>query len=486
MAYIKGEDRNQIIMFPESIDEYISEENPVRLIEAYVEGLDLESFGFTGTNPTAVGHPSYDPKDEIKLYLYGYLNRIRSSRRLEDEAARNIEVMWLLKKLKPDFKTIADFRKDNKKALKAVFRDFNKLCDEWDLFGKELVAIDGSKFRACNSKKNNYNAKKLDRHLKYIDEKIDKYMKELDEKDIEESSDRKPDLKEIKERIEELKNRKVKYESYKKDLEGKGGNEISVTDPDSRLMSNSNNNIGVSYNVQTTVDAKYKMIADFKVTQNSNDFGELDNMALRAKKLFGGKEFEVVADKGYYKAEDLKKCVDNGITPYVAKQTYSNGTHDKDFYPDKFKYDKERNIYICPAGKELYYRRDRKSKGKVIGSDYNNYEACKNCEYKERCTKSKTGRNIMRHVDQDFLDTIDIQTEGNNEKYRLRQEIVEHPFGTVKRGWGAYYFLTKRKVSVTAEMALTFLAYNFKRTMNILGVKEMLRRLEERRKPVLV
>lgn len=486
MAYIKGEDRNQIIMFPESIDEYISEENPVRLIEAYVEGLDLESFGFTGTNPTAVGHPSYDPKDEIKLYLYGYLNRIRSSRRLEDEAARNIEVMWLLKKLKPDFKTIADFRKDNKKALKAVFRDFNKLCDEWDLFGKELVAIDGSKFRACNSKKNNYNAKKLDRHLKYIDEKIDKYMKELDEKDIEESSDRKPDLKEIKERIEELKNRKVKYESYKKDLEGKGGNEISVTDPDSRLMSNSNNNIGVSYNVQTTVDAKYKMIADFKVTQNSNDFGELDNMALRAKKLFGGKEFEVVADKGYYKAEDLKKCVDNGITPYVAKQTYSNGTHDKDFYPDKFKYDKERNIYICPAGKELYYRRDRKSKGKVIGSDYNNYEACKNCEYKERCTKSKTGRNIMRHVDQDFLDTIDIQTEGNNEKYRLRQEIVEHPFGTVKRGWGAYYFLTKRKVSVTAEMALTFLAYNFKRAMNILGVKEMLRRLEERRKPVLV
>jgi len=486
MAYIKGEDRNQIIMFPESIDEYISEENPVRLIEAYVEGLDLESFGFTGTNPTAVGHPSYDPKDEIKLYLYGYLNRIRSSRRLEDEAARNIEVMWLLKKLKPDFKTIADFRKDNKKALKAVFRDFNKLCDEWDLFGKELVAIDGSKFRACNSKKNNYNAKKLDRHLKYIDEKIDKYMKELDEKDIEESSDRKPDLKEIKERIEELKNRKVKYESYKKDLEGKGGNEISVTDPDSRLMSNSNNNIGVSYNVQTTVDAKYKMIADFKVTQNSNDFGELDNMALRAKKLFGGKEFEVVADKGYYKAEDLKKCVDNGITPYVAKQTYSNGTHDKDFYPDKFKYDRERNIYICPAGKELYYRRDRKSKGKVVGSDYNNYEACKNCEYKERCTKSKTGRSIVQHVDQDFLDTIDIQTEESNEKYRIRQEIVEHPFGTVKRGWGAYYFLTKRKVSVTAEMALTFLAYNFKRAMNILGVKEMLRRLKERRKPVLV
>ena len=486
MAYIKGEDRYQITMFPDSIDEYITEENPVRLIEAYVEGLDLEKLGFKGTDPSAVGHPSYNPKDQIKLYLYGYLNRIRSSRRLEDEASRNIEVIWLLRKLKPDFKTIADFRKNNKKALKAVFRDFNKLCDEWELFGKELVAIDGSKFRACNSKKNNYSIKKLNRHLKYIDEKIDKYIKELDEKDIEESIDRKPDLKEIKEKIEELKTRKVKYEGYKKVLEEKGENEISTTDPDARLMSNSNNNVDVSYNVQTTVDGKHKLIADFKVTQNPNDLGELDNMALRAKKLFGGKEFDTLADKGYYKAEDLKKCVDNGITPYVAKQTYSNGTGDKDFYADKFKYDKEKNIYICPAGKELYYQRIRKSKGKITGYDYRNYEACKDCEYKERCTKSKKGRSITRHIDQDFLDTIDIQTEQNFDKYRLRQMIVEHPFGTIKRNWGAYYFLTKGKASVTAEVSLTYLSYNFKRVMNILGIKEMLRRLEERRKPVLI
>lgn len=486
MAYIKGEDRYQITMFPESIDEYIAEDNPVRLIEAYVEGLDLKSFGFIGTDPSAVGHPSYDPKDKLKLYLYGYLNRIRSSRRLEDEAARNIEVIWLLKKLKPDFKTIADFRKDNKKALKAVFRDFNRLCDEWGLFGKELVAIDGSKFKACNSKKNNYSIKKLDRHLKYIDEKIDKYMRELDEKDIAESSDRKPSLKEINERIEELKNRKLKYEDYKKELKEKGENEISTTDPDARLMSNNSNNVDVSYNVQTTVDERHKLIADFKVTQNPNDLGELDNMALRAKKLFGGKEFEVVADKGYYKAEDLKKCVDKGIIPYVAKQTYSNGTGDIDFYADKFKYDKERDIYICPAGKELYNRKTRKSKGKVTGFDYNNYEACKDCKYKTRCTTSKKGRSITRHVDQDFLDTINIQTEQNIERYRLRQAVVEHPFGTIKRGWGAYYFLTKRKVSVTAETALAFLSYNFKRVMNILGVKEMLRRLEERKKLALV
>ncbi|MFZ5967345.1 MAG: IS1182 family transposase [Bacillota bacterium] len=442
--------------------------------------------GFKRTNPNAVSHPSYDPRDILKLYLYGYLNRIRSSRRLEHEAVRNIEVIWLLRKLRPDFKTIADFRKDNKKSLKNIFREFNKLCDEWDLFGKELVAIDGSKFRACNSKKNNFSIKKLQRHIKYIDEKIGQYMKELDDKDASEASDRKPDTREVKERIEELKARKGKYEEYKENLEESGKNEISTTDPDARLMCNNNNNVDVSYNVQTTVDAKHKLIADFKISQKPNDLGELDNMALRAKKLFGDEPFEALADKGYYKAEYLKRCVENGITPYVTKQTYSNGTGDKDFYTNKFKYDKDTKVYICPASKELCYYRIRKKDGKVIGYDYRNYETCKDCPYKSRCTKSEKGRSIFRHVDQDFLDTINLQTELNMNKYKLRQMIVEHPFGTIKRSWGAYYFLTRRKVSVTAEVSLTFLAYNLRRVMNILGIQEMLKRLKERRKPALV
>jgi hypothetical protein len=394
-------------------------------------------------------------------------------------------VIWLLKKLRPDFKTIADFRKDNKKALKKVFREFTRLCDEWDLFGKELVAIDGSKFRASNSKRNNYSAKKLERHIKYIDEKIDKYMQELDEGDTTEAYDRKPDAGEIEKRLQELRERKGKYEEYKKQLEENGKNEISTTDPDARLMCNNNNNVDVSYNVQTTVDSKNKLIVDFKVSQKPNDLGELDNMALRAKKLFGGKDFEALADKGYYKAEDLKKCVENGITPYVTKQIYSNGTGDKDFYTDRFEYDKEKKVYICPAGKELHYHRDRKKSGKVIGHEYRNYEACKDCEFKDRCTKSEKGRTICRHVDQDFLDTIDLQTELNMEKYKLRQMIVEHPFGTIKRGWGAYYFLTRRKVSVTAEISLSFLVYNLKRAISILGNKEILKRLRERRKPAL-
>lgn len=487
MGYIEGQDRNQIIMFPESIDEYISDDSAVRVIDTYVEQLDMEKLGFQRATAPVMGRPSYSPKDQLKLYLYGYLNRVRSSRRLEQEAVRNLEVIWLLKKLKPDFKTIADFRKDNKKALKAVFRDFSKLCDEWDLFGKELVAVDGSKFRASNSKRNNYSAKKLERHIKYIDEKIENYMRELDEGDTSETCDRKPDASEIKERLQKLKDRKEKYEGYKDQLDKTGENEISATDPDARLMCNNNNNVDVSYNVQTTVDSKHNIIVDFKVSQKPNDLGELDNMALRAKKLFKGKEFEVLADKGYYKAEDLKKCVENGITPYVTKQIYSNGTGDRDFYGDRFKYDKDKNVYICPAGKELYYARDRKQKEKgVIGHEYRNYEACKNCEYKDRCTKSEKGRVICRHVDQDFLDTIDLQTELNMEKYKLRQMIVEHPFGTVKRSWGAYYFLTRRKISVTAEVSLSFLVYNLKRVMNILGNDEIIRRLKERRRPVLI
>jgi transposase len=485
MGYIEGEDRNQIILFPESIDEYVSDNNSIRIIDEYIKQLDLKRLDFKRAVNPSLGRPPYHPKDMLKLYLYGYLNRVRSSRRLEQEAIRNLEVIWLIRKLKPDFKTIADFRKDNKKALKKVFRDFTRLCDEWKLFGKELVAIDGSKFRACNSKKNNYSSKKLERHLKYLDEKIESYIQELDHHDRTEASLKKPDAHTIKERIQQLRDRKEKYESYQRKLKQSGENEISTTDPDARLMASHNNNVEVSYNVQTTVDAKHKLIADFKVTQKPNDLGELDHMAIRAKKLFGNKAFEVLADKGYYQAKDLKRCTENGITVYITKQTYANGTKDPAFYSDQFKYDPTKNVYLCPAGKELHYYRARKKDGKIIGYEYRNYAACQKCEFKARCTRAKKGRTICRHADQDFLDRIDSQTKRNMEKYKLRQMIVEHPFGTIKRGWGAYFFLTKRKVSVSAEISLSFLAYNFKRAINILGTEEILRRLRQRRKVIL-
>jgi len=479
MGYIEGEDRNQIILFPESIDEYVSGNNSIRIIDEYIKQLDLKRLGFKRAANPLMGRPPYHPKDMLKLYLYGYLNRIRSSRRLEQEAIRNLEVIWLIRKLKPDFKTIADFRKDNKKALKKVFRDFTKLCNEWELFGKELIAIDGSKFRACNSKKNNYNPKKLERHLKYLDEKIEGYLKELDDHDQIESPDRQPDAREITQRIQQLKDRKEKYQQYRRKLKQSGQNEISTTDPDSRLMTN-NNHLEVSYNVQTTVDAKHKLIADFKVTCKPNDLGQLAPMALRAKRLFGNKTFEVLADKGYYQAQDLQKCTEKGITLYVTKQTHANTTKDQAFYSDQFKYNKTKNTYLCPAGKELHYHRIRKKDGKIIGYEYRNDDACKDCKFKARCTRAQKGRSIFRHVKQDLLDRIDTQTKKNFKKYKLRQMIVEHPFGTIKRGWGAYYFLTKRKVSVSAEISLSFLAYNLKRVINILGTEEILRRLRQR------
>lgn len=486
MPYIKGINRSQISMFPETIDEYIDMNNPVRVIDAYVNQLDLEKLGFKFSLAPGAGRPPYDPRVLIKLYIYGYINKIRSSRRLEDEASRNIELIWLLNKLKPDFKTIADFRKDNKKAIKSIFRDFSNLCKEWGLYGKELVAVDGSKFRASNSKKNNFSNKKLDRHIKYINEKINQYMKELDEIDKTESIDQKPNLEEINKRLKELSNRKEIYEEYKKELKEEGKTEISTTDQDARLMSNGNKTVDVSYNVQTTVDAKHKLIVDFEVTQNPNDLGELDDMAIRAKEFFEVEELTILADKGYYKAEDLKKCVENGITPYVAKQVYSNGTGDRDFYNDRFTYDKGKDTYVCPAGKELHYYRIRKEKGEIIGYDYRNFTVCKDCDFKSNCTKSQKGRTIFRHRDQDFLDTINIKTEQNMDLYKQRQMIVEHPFGTIKRGWGAYYFLTRGIVSVSAETSLSYFAYNLKRVINILGVKEIIKRLEKRVNPALI
>jgi len=486
MPYIEGEDRNQITLFPECIEDYVGEDNAVRVIDEYVEQLDVGALGFKFATCPGRGRPPFRPEVLIKLYIYGYLNKIRSSRGLEHETKRNLELMWLLGKLSPDHKTIANFRKDHKKILKQVFKDFNELCKEWGLFGKEMVAIDGSKFKASNSKRNNYSKKKLDRHLKYIDEKIDKYLKELDENDEEESIDRKPTSEEIKEKIKQLRERKQKYHDYQKELE-EGKSEISTTDPDARLMASNNNGMDVSYNVQATVDSKHKMVTDYEVTNSPNDLGQLSQMALRTKDFYEVDKLEALSDKGYYEAEDLKTCVENGITPYVSRQTYSNGTGDKDFYPDKFTYDKEKDVYICPAGEELSYARTRKTKDKkILGYDYNNYQACKDCSYKERCTRSKKGRSIFRHVDQDFLDSIDGQTKANKDKYSLRALIVEHPFGTIKRNWNAYYFLTRGKCSVSAEMALSFLAYNLKRAIKVLGVKEILRRLREKRETALV
>lgn len=477
MRYIEGVNRKRRISFPEYIDEYITDNNPIRVIDAFVDSLDLKALGFIGED-VSTGRPGYNPADLLKLFLYGYMNRITSSRRLEAEAIRNIEVMWLLRKLKPDYRTIAEFRKQNKEAIRKIFHELVTLCKGWDLFGMEVVAVDGSKFRACNSKKNNFSKKTLERKIKYIDEKLEGYMTELEQNDDNEISSRTPDKEEIRNKVRELRNRKEKYQHYQEELKDKETNEISTTDPDARLMVANNNGVDVCYNVQTVVDSKYKLIVDCNVINNPTDHGQLSNMCKRAMDIFEVDSIKGLADKGYYNADDLKTCENSGITTYVAKQVFSNSTGEREFYPDKFKYDKEKNIYICPIGQELYCRRKKPIDESTKELVYRNYEACSKCEYKAKCTKKEEGREIIRPVAQDFLDKVDQRTRENKELYRTRQMIVEHPFGTIKRGWGLSYFLTRGIGSVKTEASLAFLAYNMKRVINILGVKEILKRLK--------
>lgn len=476
MRYIEGINRKRKIAFPEHIDDYIAQDSTVRVIDEFVMSLDMEQLGFEKAVPSEVGRPGYDPRDLLKLYIYGYMNRITSSRRLEAEAKRNVEVIWLLKCIRPDDKTISDFRKNNGDALKKVFKQFVALCKEWNLFGMEVVAVDGSKFRASNSKKNNYNDKSLTRKIKYLDEKIQEYMDETDENDESEKDIHKPSAEEIKARIKELRARKENYEKYKSELKENKVNEISIIDPDARLMATNNNGVDVCYNVQTVVDSKHCLIVDCDVINNPTDYGQLSIMAGRAKEVFGVGSIKALADKGYYSATDLKECESEKIEAYVPKQVNSNSTGEKDYYPDKFKYDKEDNVYVCPAGQKLHPGRIRTVNNNQY-QDYKNYRACKNCEFKSKCTTSVKGRTVSRNLEQELLDKIDERTKNNKALVKQRQMIVEHPFGTVKRGWGIYYFLTRGLKSVRTEVSLAFLAYNMKRAINILGIKEIIKRL---------
>jgi len=478
MRYIEGVNRKRRISFPEYIDDYITDNNPIRVIEAFVDSLNLNELGFKNTDISSTGRPGYNPADMLKLFLYGYMNRIASSRRLEAEAGRNIELMWLLRKLKPDYRTIAEFRKQNKDAIQEVFHQLVSLCKGWDLFGMEVVAVDGSKFRASNSKKNNFNKKNLDRKLKYIDEKLQEYMSELEQNDDSEISSREPDKEEIKEKIKELRRRKETYQSYQDELKDKGINEISTSDSDARLMAVNNNGVDVCYNVQTVVDSKHSLIVDCNVINNPTDHGQLSEMGYRAKDVFKVDSIKALADKGYYNADDLKKCEKEGITTYVSKQVFSNATGEREFYADRFEYDREKNVYICPAGHELNCIRKKAIDENTKDIKYKNNKACSNCNLRDKCTESKNGRVIRRSIDQDFLDKVDQRTIENKELYKTRQMIVEHPFGTIKRNWGLSYFLTRGIDSVKTEAYLAFLAYNMKRVINILGIKELLRRLK--------
>jgi transposase len=469
MDYIRGESREQITMFPDVVDDYISAENPVRFIEAFVDGLDMRELGFERAEPKELGRPGYNPRDMLKLYIYGYLNRIRTSRRLEVESGRNLELMWLMRKLKPDFKTIADFRKDNRKALKRVFQEFLVICKKLELFGGELLAVDGSKFRASNSKKRNYTAAKLKQLIHKTEERIEQYLSQLDKEDKEEESN--PDGGErLNKKIEKLKKIREEYKETEKKLEQSGDKQLSITDPDARLM-NTANGTHVCYNVQMAVDSKCKMIATTEVTNAGNDQHELSSIAKQAKEDLGVEQIEVVTDMGYYDCDQVKEATDNGITVYMPKPAVKaiEGVYSK----DRFEYNAEKDVYVCPAGEELRYRTTDKQK------DMRQYktDSCEMCGQKSRCTRGMGPRVIKRHVHETVMEQMAIRVKQNRDKLNLRGGLVEHPWGTIKRSFDQGYFLLRGIEKVGAEMALTGLVYNMTRAFNIVGISRLIQAL---------
>lgn len=471
MGYIEGEERKQTVLFPEVLEDYISEENAVRFIDVYIDGLDLSELGFLKAIPKETGRPPYDPGDLLRLYVYGYLNRTRSSRQLEREAGRNVELMWLMRKLRPDFKTIADFRKDNTQGIKQVCREFTLWCKRLELFGGELVAIDGSKFRAVNSPKRNFTEKKLRRMLKEIDGKIQEYLKEMDRQDQKESGQRGLSPEQLKEKIEQYQQRRAQYQQIKSNLEQSEESQVSLTDPESRSM-RVGHGVEVSYNVQIVVDHKHKLVVEHEVSNEVSDQGQLSPMAKKAQERLGVESLEVVADRGYYNGGEVKACQESGMTVYVPKPNSSNLKRGL-FTKEEFIYEPQKDCYRCPAGKELSYRYQTLEHGRLMRSYA--ISGCKSCELRSRCSINKKGiRAIKRWADEAILEAMARRIAEHPEKVELRKCLVEHPFGTIKRAMNQGYFLMRGLSKVGAETSLTILAYNLKRVMNIVGMRKMM------------
>lgn len=543
MKYIQGQDRSQIMLFPDCIEDYVGEDNPVRVIDAFVDSLDLAEAGFYRTTPKETGRPPYNPQDLLKLYVYGYFNKIRSSRKLMIECTRNVELFYLLGKLTPDFRTIADFRKDNAKALKNVFHAFVKLCMKLGLYQKELFAIDGSKFRAVNSKDNTYNAEILEKKLRRIDEHIKEYLSQMDQEDQPEPDVLTPE--QVKAAIQELTERKEKYQEYLTELLESGETQLLLTDPEARRM-HSKDGFHCCYNVQTAVDKGSHLIAEFQVTNHNTDQGLLEEVADGIKKGLDIETIEVVADKGYESRQDILNCVMNGIVPNVAmkydkiERLFNIPYEESEITDDVLNSTKPEDIQrcikagklpscykntaievevqeksslscfilnndgtvTCPVGQKL-------SKTKMRGNNsiYGNKDACRQCP--NRCTSGTNSKTVSFGPDTKYIPvrmygspkcklnpipenipinpfnhTLDrkdivakkvvIRIKEDIDKIKERMCLSEHPFGTVKWYHGANYLLCKGKEKATAELGLSFLAYNLKRAINMVGIKELI------------
>jgi transposase/transcription elongation GreA/GreB family factor len=474
MAYIEGIGREQQMLFPEALEDYVSESNHVRVIDLFVSGLAVEKLGFTRAMPATTGRPGYDPRDLLRLYIYGYINRIRSSRGLEREAERNVEVIWLLRKLRPDFKTIADFRRDHPEALKAVFVAFVQFCKRAALVGGEVVVVDGTKIQASNAREKNQTRSGLAREAKELEERIGRYLREMDQEDRAEEG-----REELRAKLERVKAKKEEVEALLRELELSGETQRSETDPESRQMKVRGGGTGVCYNVQVAVDAEYHLIVACEVTNEANDLNQLSTMAKAAQETLEADTLDVIADAGYYDGKEIAACEAAGITPLVARPAGAGAEKKGLFGRDRFPYDPERDVYVCPAKQVLSYRWTEQHDGRPMRM-YLNEAACAGCPLAAQChnSKAKSYRYIRRPPEAELLERMQARMRSEPELMQVRKQVVEHPFGTIKRGMDAAYFLLRGKRKAGGEFALTALAYNLKRVLSVLGVAgamEMLR-----------
>jgi transposase len=475
MHYVPGTDRKQLTMVPYCLDDFIDEYNICRVIDAFIDGLNLLGMGFKNAQINETGRPAYSPWVMLKLYLYGYLNRIRSSRRLEAETKRNIEVMWLLNNLTPNDKTICNFRKDNAEALKEVFKKFTKFCAELELIKGKTVAIDGSKFKADNGRKNCFTTEGAQNTLAKTENKINEYMKELEISDGDDSSEVETSEETIKKTLEKLNEKKEKYLEIIKKIDENNGEALCTIDEEAKLMKQGNGNgFDVCYNIQTTVDAENGLIVDFEVTDRCNDINELLAMAVSAKEVLEVENLTILADKGYSNGKEIHECEENDINCLIPSPKPSRQPKDKKYNRKNFKYDSEEDCYNCPEGNKMPFKRIRERDGFKV---YSNRGACKNCPVKDRCTRSKTLREIERNPYQEDVEKANGRAKNDKKLFHKRQETVEHPFGTIKAVWGFGQFLCRGIKKTTGEAGLAFLAYNFRRIFNILGGKLMMETL---------
>jgi len=468
--FVEGESRNQSTLFPELLDDYVNEDNPVRVIDVFVDELDLGSLGFTGVEPQATGRPSYHPSILLKVYIYGYLNRIQSSRRLERETQRNVEMMWLTGRLIPDFKTIADFRKNNGKAIRQVCREFVVLCRNLNLFAASLVAIDGSKFKAVNAREKNFTRAKMKKRLMEIEESIDRYFSQLDNSDSQDTSESDTSIQ-LQDKITKLKAEMSRLKKLETRMLEHPDKQVSLTDPDSRSMVTGGKGM-VGYNTQAAVDCEHHLIVAHEVTNVGNDRNQLSSMAKKARLSMRAENLKVVADRGYFKGEEILACDEAGITTYVPKALTSGSKKHGRFTKQDFKYLSESDEYFCPANQLLPWHYIVKEGGRDMRC-YWNTAACKGCPIKSQCSPSKE-RRIKRWEHEATLDAMQDRLKQKPDAMLIRKSTVEHPFGTIKAWMGATHFTMKTLKHVSTEMSLHVLAYNLKRVMKIIGIKPLI------------